>query len=77
VLNGDLHSGHTRYNQKFPSLLPYGSEESRIPPKKSRNAGTGKKKNMAISDWNILELASINLWRWSFHVPTFLVTSNP
>lgn len=56
----------------FASL--YGEES----PKKFRNAGTGKKKNMAISDWNILELASIKLWRWSFHVfPTFLVTSNP
>jgi len=48
------------------------------PPKKIQKCRHWKEKNMAISDWNILELASINLWKWSFHVfPTFLVTSNP
>jgi hypothetical protein len=42
VLNGDLHSGHTRYNQKFPSLLPYGEES---PPKNPEMPALERKKH--------------------------------
>ena len=58
VLNGDLHSGHTRYNQKFPSLLPYMVKN---PPKNSEMPALERKKTWLFligTYWNWLRSTS-------------------